>query len=90
MTSTKEERMFRAKSVISTLIGSHASRSPLGNKRPPTLPRGVNYTAKEWSNIREAVDHYRSEMDVRIQILFELEEMAEKYRPCMMLAKLES
>ena len=91
MISTKNERMAKGIALVKTLLGpKFINYSPIGNKRPPTLPKGVNYTASEWHKIRQTLQAYRAGRDVSIQYLFDLEEMEVKYRDSLMLGKLES
>jgi hypothetical protein len=89
MVSNKNERMNRARNLLHTLVGSKRTEITYGGrKRPHTLPAGVNYSAKEWTFIREASDAYKLGRDVSIQLLFELDEIAEKYKDHLFLAKL--
>jgi hypothetical protein len=96
MVSTKEERIERAHKHLRVLVGSflfHVKLSRIScgiTKKPITLPVGTNYTNKEWLLIREAASKYLNYRDISIQLLFELEEIINKYQDVLFLAKLQS
>jgi hypothetical protein len=91
MVSTKTERIKRAENLIYNLVGNEAYfRISYGSsKKPPTLPKGMNYTNGEWIHIHEAANACKCARDVSIQTLFELDSIADKYRDFLFLAKLE-
>lgn len=92
MTSTPLERRHRAMGVMCQLIGSRVvswRKLLLSTKRPESLPKGINFTAKEWLLIHDVAGEIFDGTDISILEIFDLEEMVEKYSPHLMLAKLE-
>jgi hypothetical protein len=84
MVSTKGERVHRARELTLTLIGEKFKGS---YKRPITLPKGVNYTSAEWRILLQVLDKLRSNDDVSINHLFEMEEIESRYLHQLVLAK---
>jgi len=92
MISTKGERIHKARLLIMTLLDVRADLRYAGysQKRPHSLPAGVNYSCKEWVLIQRVLSNLKSGMDVSILWIFDLEELEEKYRDYLMLAKFEN
>jgi hypothetical protein len=91
MVSTKQERRKKAKALLYTLLGQRWTLAyTMYTRRPSTLPKGVNYTSKEWQVMHEAIHAINWKNDISINILFDLEDMETKYRNHLMLAKFES
>lgn len=90
MISTKNDRRERARNFISVLLGSDFGKYVYDRKRPATLPKGLNYTTAEWLSINVTIQVLLSspQQDISIQRLFELEEIEQKYRDHLFLAKL--
>jgi hypothetical protein len=91
MISTKEERIEKAHEHLRVLVGSFLfcvkllSISYGTTKKPTTLPVGTNYTNKEWLLIREVANKYLNHRDISIQLLFELEEIINKYQDLLFI-----
>jgi hypothetical protein len=88
MISTKSERIHKARLLFMTLVGS--DRYAGSRKRPTTLPSGINYTNAEWGAIWQVANLFRWTKDIPITLIFELEEIENKYRDQLMLAKFGS
>lgn len=84
MVSTKSERVSKARELILTLIGSKFTSS---YRRPPTLPKGMNYSQSEWRVLLQVLDRLRSNRDIPIHNIFDMEEMEQKYLNDLVLAK---
>jgi hypothetical protein len=55
-------------------------------RRPSTLPAGMNFTNHEWFAIKTA---YKATNNISIAIIFQLEEMVEKYKNPLLMTRLE-
>jgi hypothetical protein len=90
MISTKEERIEKARKLLTTLLGG--VEEFYTNKKPKTLPSGVNYSNREWLILRDVMSRvvYINHRDVSIKLLFDLEEMENKYQDLLFMAKLQS
>ena len=88
MTSTKNERVAKAKVFLHTLIGDQWNYRAVYYRRPSTLPTNYNYLMSEWNIINDVIMRLHEKKDVSIQLLFAMEEMENKYRDPLMLAKL--
>jgi hypothetical protein len=87
MTSTKDERLNKARKLIRILIGN---KFLFNHKRPSTLPEGINYNQAEWNTIDLIYRKIYNINDISIQNLWELEEIITKYTQYLILVKLET
>ena len=85
MTSTKEERRAKANMFLHTLNGNTNITTW---KRVKVLPKGMNYLPKERLLLNTVIMRIDRGADVPINYLFDMEEMENKYRDQLMLAKL--
>lgn len=90
MVSTKEERTSKAVNFLTALLGPWWKRWTYVTTKPLTLPKGINYTRKEWCLLHYIMFLVIHKRDVSISYLFLLEEMENKYKNNLMLAKLQS
>ena len=80
MVSTANERRAKINSLLSRLLGQRIITN--SRRRPSSLPRGINYTEKEWNILHSS--------EYTIQRIWELEALEQKYMTYLMLAKLEN
>jgi hypothetical protein len=90
MTSTPEQRINRTKQLLETLLGSQWNKHAYSDRRPFTLPKGMNYTNKEWIKIHDAQRDITRRINVSIQLIFELDAIADKYQNELFLTKLHT
>ena len=67
-TSTAQERVLKASKLILLLTGSQPLTHRRSFRRPETLPKGTNYTTKEWVTIYNICDIINLHNDCTIQM----------------------
>jgi hypothetical protein len=87
MISTKEDRRKKAINLIDILTSNVLC---FKRTKPKTLPKGINFNNNEWISIETVYRLILNGKDISINFLFDLEEIENKYKEYLFLAKLES
>ena len=93
MVSTNLDRVDRVVSLLRTLLDYNKEnaicRYLYNSRKSSALPKGINYTNKEWNIIRTAIYDITFNANVSIQKIFDLEEIVDHYQKYLFLRKME-